>query len=199
MVADLAEDVDFELVSVEGRPAEVLVGESREADLLVVGSRGHGAVASALLGSVSRACTQHAQCPVVVIRDSRPGEPLGAGWRRDEVIARERPQTAAAWQALTRLGVAPGTALALEFVYESGGMTGDRLLAEFLQSECGYEVKLEPEGVSGQTPAMALNPDVLDEWVGQMVVAGHGHGGCAFDGFTVTLPSSRPSTRNRRP
>ena len=52
-----------------GHPAEVLINASKEADLLVVGSRGHGGLAGALLGSVSQHCTQYARCPVVVIRE----------------------------------------------------------------------------------------------------------------------------------
>jgi nucleotide-binding universal stress UspA family protein len=52
----------------EGHPAEVLVRAARGADLLVVGSRGHGGFAGALLGSVSQHCVHHASCPVVVIR-----------------------------------------------------------------------------------------------------------------------------------
>ena len=43
-------------------------GASAGADLLVVGSRGHGGFTEALLGSVSQHCVQHARCPVVVIR-----------------------------------------------------------------------------------------------------------------------------------
>ena len=54
-----------------GHPAPVLVAASERAQLLVVGSRGHGAFAGMLLGSVSQHCVQHAHCPVVVIR--RPG------------------------------------------------------------------------------------------------------------------------------
>ena len=42
---------------------------SAGADLLVVGSRGHGGFVEALLGSVGQHCVHHATCPVVVIRD----------------------------------------------------------------------------------------------------------------------------------
>jgi nucleotide-binding universal stress UspA family protein len=55
----------------EGNAAQVLLDASADADLLVVGSRGHGGFASALLGSVSLHCAHHAHCPVVVIRDGR--------------------------------------------------------------------------------------------------------------------------------
>jgi nucleotide-binding universal stress UspA family protein len=54
----------------EGHPARALLdaaGESN-ADLLVLGNRGHGGFTEALLGSVSQHCVHHAPCPVVVIR-----------------------------------------------------------------------------------------------------------------------------------
>ncbi len=52
----------------EGNAARVLLDAAEGADLLVVGSRGHGGFAEALLGSVSQACVHHAQCPVVIVR-----------------------------------------------------------------------------------------------------------------------------------
>jgi nucleotide-binding universal stress UspA family protein len=54
---------------VEGHPAPVLIEASRGAQLLVLGSRGHGEFAGMLLGSVSEHCVTHAHCPVLVARD----------------------------------------------------------------------------------------------------------------------------------
>jgi nucleotide-binding universal stress UspA family protein len=52
----------------EGTPAGVLLAAAQGADLLVVGSRGHGGFTEALLGSVSQHCIHHAKCPIVIIR-----------------------------------------------------------------------------------------------------------------------------------
>jgi nucleotide-binding universal stress UspA family protein len=54
----------------EGNAAQVLLDASAGADLLVVGSRGHGGFVEALLGSVSQHMVHHATCPVVVVRGS---------------------------------------------------------------------------------------------------------------------------------
>jgi nucleotide-binding universal stress UspA family protein len=60
--------LDVRTTIVEGHPAPVLIDASRTADLLVVGSRGHGEFAGMLLGSVSEHCVTNAHCPVVVMR-----------------------------------------------------------------------------------------------------------------------------------
>lgn len=60
-------DVEIEQVVREGQPAEVLVEEARDAELLVVGSRGLGGFRGLMLGSVGQQCAHHARCPVVIV------------------------------------------------------------------------------------------------------------------------------------
>ena len=64
-------DVTINPVVVQGWPAEVLLEAAEGADLLVVGSRGRGGFASALLGSVSQNCAHHATCPLLIIRAAK--------------------------------------------------------------------------------------------------------------------------------
>ncbi|MCW2639979.1 MAG: universal stress protein family [Dactylosporangium sp.] len=59
--------VDVVTRVVQGHPTQVLLEAATGAQLLVVGSRGHGTFAGILLGSVSQHCVQHAPCPVVVV------------------------------------------------------------------------------------------------------------------------------------
>jgi len=68
-VSALDPDVPIHPTVTQGHAAEVLVRAAKEADLLVVGSRGHGAFASTMIGSVSINCVLHAHCPVLVLRD----------------------------------------------------------------------------------------------------------------------------------
>ena len=52
----------------EGNAAKVLIDLTEGADLLVVGSSGHGGFAGMFLGSVSQHVTAHAKCTVAVVR-----------------------------------------------------------------------------------------------------------------------------------
>ena len=68
-------DLEISAVVAEGQAAEVLANASTGAELLVVGSRGHGEVSGMLLGSVSDYCVTHAHCPVLVMRGAGAGAP----------------------------------------------------------------------------------------------------------------------------
>jgi nucleotide-binding universal stress UspA family protein len=77
-----AADVRWTLDIVEGPPGPVLVGRSRGARLLVLGTREHTGLRRAVLGSVSHYCLSHADAPVVAVpapQDAPPAIGTGAG------------------------------------------------------------------------------------------------------------------------
>ncbi|MCU7826435.1 universal stress protein [Kitasatospora sp. DSM 101779] len=67
-------DAPIRQLVVQGHPAAALLDASEEADVLVVGNRGHGGFTEALLGSVGQHCVHHGRCPVVVVRAARNEE-----------------------------------------------------------------------------------------------------------------------------
>ena len=67
--------IPVEIVAREGTAAHVLLDVSRDARILVVGSRGHGGFTGLLLGSVSSACAEHSVCPVLVVHGNTPPPP----------------------------------------------------------------------------------------------------------------------------
>ena len=72
---DLAGQIEVEAVGVCGHPSDDLVALSRGADLLVLGHRGRGAMASVILGSVGLSCVLHAGCPVTIVRPTTETTP----------------------------------------------------------------------------------------------------------------------------
>ncbi len=64
---DVAERASIKRFTVGGSPAETLIEESKTAELLVVGARGHGGFLGLLLGSVSSQVVKHAHCPVLIL------------------------------------------------------------------------------------------------------------------------------------
>jgi nucleotide-binding universal stress UspA family protein len=98
---DVTEDV------APGHPVEDLVRRSRSAEMIVVGSRGHGQFADALLGSVSTSVATHSACPVVVIRGAAPTTgPVVVG-----------------------VDNSPGSRAALQFAFEAAALRGTELMA----------------------------------------------------------------------
>ncbi|MFI7542493.1 universal stress protein [Actinoplanes sp. NPDC049599] len=64
----VAPAVQVKVATLIGSPAPELLNAAADADLIVLGSRGHGGFASLLLGSVGQRVATHADCPVVVVR-----------------------------------------------------------------------------------------------------------------------------------
>ena len=79
VVQDLAEEFGspdgprVEAVVEHGHAGSLLIDAAQDADLLVVGRRGHGGFRGLLLGSVSTYVVHHASCPVVVVTDPDHG------------------------------------------------------------------------------------------------------------------------------
>lgn len=94
--------------TVDASAVHALLDASRDARIVVVGARGHGAVSGLLLGSVSQHVSRHAHCPVVVVReqadprarrivvgvDASPGSERAIGFAFDTASATKAPLVA---------------------------------------------------------------------------------------------------------
>ncbi|MGH3642390.1 MAG: universal stress protein, partial [Mycobacterium sp.] len=72
--------VEVNTAIVRGAPTTVLLAESRDAELVCVGSVGIGAISRKLLGSTAMALAEGAHCPVAIIRDRGAGQPTDRRW-----------------------------------------------------------------------------------------------------------------------
>ena len=73
-VSEAGEDlkgIEMEKVVIEDRPERALVDAAAGAELLVIGSHGHGRLHDLVLGSVSHYCAQHAPCEVEIVPSGR--------------------------------------------------------------------------------------------------------------------------------
>jgi len=59
--------VEFQTAAIAGHPATVLLEEAKGAKLLVVGTRGHGALKGLMMGSVSQALAHHCPAPLLIV------------------------------------------------------------------------------------------------------------------------------------
>ncbi|PFG27753.1 universal stress protein [Corynebacterium renale] len=69
---EVAPDIKIGHTIAEGSPIDMLLEMSKEATMVVMGSRGLGGLSGMVLGSVSAAVVSHAYCPVVVVREDNP-------------------------------------------------------------------------------------------------------------------------------
>jgi len=114
----------------KGQPGKVLGGIANEgaADLVVVGSRGHGAAASAFLGSVSADLADHCACPVLVARSPRISRVLVA--TDGSASAQAIPRVLGRWSLLRGLpfevlSVAPRSTTGADFLITAWAPSGD--------------------------------------------------------------------------
>ncbi len=176
------------------RPARALVGASQHADLLVVGNRGRGALAGALLGSVAFAVSARAACPVVVVRgdaDRRPGpgHPVVVGVDGSdaaEVAVAHAARAAAragaplvvlaAWRPPERVAAGGGYGAAYladleRWAQESAEQNAQAALARARDLEPSVEGEVQ---VARERPAQALV--AASGEAGTVVVGARGHG-----------------------
>lgn len=112
LARDLLSQEQVEPRFAEGYPIPVLRTESHDAQLLVLGDRGYGAISGLLLGSVAAAMAPHAECPVVLVR-TEDGAPIED---------RHRP-------VVVGVDGSPASDSAVAFAYEQASVRGAPLIA----------------------------------------------------------------------
>jgi nucleotide-binding universal stress UspA family protein len=187
---------EVDVVLLEGRPASAIVDEAREADadLIVVGSRGHGPWQSMLLGSVSAEVVDHAPCPVLVVRgpqlapivlatdgsdDARRAEAFLERWPRDRGT-RVRVVTAAQTAPPIEAGLPVGLSDEVMASYQRGVDDARRQVREIADAAA---LRLVQAGLDATGEARDGDPShVIVEaaraaGAGLIVMGTRGHGG----------------------
>jgi nucleotide-binding universal stress UspA family protein len=113
-----ADSIEITALTALGQAAKTLIDASHDADLVVVGTRGHSDLTVAMLGSVSVALSAHAYCPVVVRGDST----VAPGPHRPVVVG---------------VDDSPGAQAALRFAAGTAAAADARLIVV-----CGYQPAL---------------------------------------------------------
>lgn len=139
---EAAGDLEISTEIVAGPSVPTLVEESKDAQLIVLGCRGRGALARSLLGSVSSGLVHHALCPVAIIHDEDPLMPHPS-------------------QASVVVGVdgSPASEKAVRIAFEEASFRGVDLVAVHAWSDTGV---FEFPGVDWSTQ-QGLAEEVLGE------------------------------------
>lgn len=214
--AELAPDLEITERTTVGSPPGALVEESVTAGLLVVGTRGRGNLAGALLGSVAFAVSAHAHCPVVVVRGdgSRhpgPDHPVVVGVDGSpaaqaalRLAARTAAETSAplllvaAWQppAVEAPEAATWTKVRGDEVGESARGAATQVVTAAEQAVRAEHPGLTVRGeVHGGSPAVVLGD--MSAGAGMVVVGARGRGG--FTGLLLGSVSHGVIQRARVP
>lgn len=147
----------------EGRAGQVMVHESRHADLVVLGSRGHGGFAGLLLGSVSKACAGAAECPTLIVRGtpsaltpSDAGLNVVAGLELDAVSPRLlRTAAEIARRIQARLTVVSAWQSPV-FLVDVGHNPAHQLQFAFVNDQTAALDRVFPEKVDGLVPVVEM-------------------------------------------
>ncbi|MET7380659.1 universal stress protein [Streptomyces sp. NPDC005526] len=192
-----APDVDVSGSVLPGDPSSVLEARSREAALVVVGSRGLGGFGGLLLGSTAAALAAHGRCPVLVVRQLADptgpvlvgvdGSPAGAEAVRfalAEAARRRVPVVALHAWTTWNAPIPPPPDAAQPYANEPGELAAaeERLLAEALAGhrERYPDVRVEPRLVHGPTRQTLIEASRTAQLT---VVGSRGRGG--FSGLLL--------------
>ena len=113
----------------------------------------------------------------------------------ETLLSRQLMMNQQTWAALQSHAVTEQTELRLDFSYDAPNREAAEILRVFLLQETDYDVRVESQGsflrkswrVEGSTQATTVSPQILDEWVTWMVIAGKEKGGCDFDGWGTSI------------
>ncbi|GAA0504751.1 universal stress protein [Paractinoplanes deccanensis] len=175
-------DVRTAISIVHASAALTLIDRSAGASLIVLGCRGHSAVAG-LLGSVSTAVSAHARCPVVLVRgdaaatapvvvgvDDSPSSHAAMAFAVEQALARRVPlHVVRAWKPVT--GLWEETAMATRTVTATERRPLDELVAAWHEKHPGLEIHAE---AVVEHPATALTRAGLGAQL--LVVGSRGRG-----------------------